>query len=201
MKTIVYEVHGNLYINLTNRCPSNCVFCLRNTMDSVGGANSLWLDSEPTIEEVISELNKINISDYKEIVFCGFGEPTERLEDLLIIAKYIKENFHKSIRVNTNGLSDLIHQKDTTPMFKDLVDTVSVSLNTPDRDKYYELTRNKFGKESFDALLTFVDNVKHYVPNVILTTVSTTLSKEEEDECQKISDRLGVTYRIRPWEE
>lgn len=200
MMTILYEVKGNLYINLTNRCPANCVFCLRNTMDSVYGSNSLWLEHEPTIEEVKAELDKQDMSKYSEVVFCGFGEPTERLEDLLTIAKYIKERYHKSIRVNTNGLTDLIYGRDTTPEFEGAVDAVSISLNTPDKDRFYELTRNKFGRDSFDAVLKFAGNIKKYVPNVTLTTVSTTLTKEEEKKCQEICDSLGVTYRIRPYE-
>lgn len=201
MMTILYEVKDNLYVNLTNRCPAACIFCLRDTNDSVYGSDNLWLDREPTVEEVKNELDKRNMSKYKEVVFCGFGEPTERLDDLLIIARYIKENFNNPIRINTNGLTDLIHGKDTTPMFEGLIDTISISLNTPDKDKYFELTRNKFGKDSFDALLKFVDNVKHYVPNVILSTVDTTLSKEDEGKCQEICDRLGVKYRIRAWED
>lgn len=201
MMTIVYEVKGNLYINLTNRCPCACVFCLRNNMDSVGGENSLWLDREPTVEEVKAALDNVEMSKYNEVVFCGFGEPTERLEDLLALAGYIKEKYNKVIRVNTNGLADLIHKKDTAPMFEGLVDIVSVSLNTPDKEKYYELTRNKFGIEAFDALLNFVDRIKYYVPEVILTTVSTTLTKEEESKCQEICDALGVTYRIRAYED
>ena len=134
------------------------------------------------------------------MVFCGFGEPTERLEDLLEIAAFVKEKFNKPIRINTNGLSDLIWQKDTAPMYKGLVDTVSISLNTPNKERYYELTRSKFGIDSYDAMLNFAGNVSKYVPHVVLSTVATTLTAEEEHQCEQICERLGVTYRIRPWE-
>lgn len=200
MMTILYEVHGSLYINLTNRCPADCVFCLRNTMDSVYGSDNLWLDHEPTVEEVKNELDKSDMEKYKEVVFCGFGEPTERLEDLLTLAKYIKGKYNKQIRVNTNGLTDLIYGKDTTPLFEGLIDTVSISLNTPDKDKYFELTRNMFGRDSFDAVLLFAKNVKKYVNKVVMTTVESTITPEEEEECRKICDSIGVNYRIRAWE-
>jgi TatD family-associated radical SAM protein len=141
------------------------------------------------------------MTKYREVVFCGFGEPTERLEDLLQVARFVKDTYNKPIRVNTNGLSDLIYQKDTAPLFKGLVDTISISLNTPDKERYYELTRSRFGIESFDAMLRFAGNVKKYVPNVVLSTVDTTLTKEEEAKCKSICEGLNVTYRIRPWED
>lgn len=200
MMTIVYKVKNGLYINFTNRCPSNCTFCLRNDKDAVYGSAPLWLEREPSVEEVKNAIDAEDMSQYNEVVFCGYGEPTERLNDLLEVAKYIKEKYNMQVRVNTNGLSDLINGKDTTPLFKDVVDVVSISLNTPDKQKYFELTRNKFGIDAFDSLLSFAKNVKKYVDHVILTTVSTTISKEEEEQCKKIADELGVEYRIRKWE-
>lgn len=197
---ILYEVHDNLYVNMTNKCPCACTFCLRQTRDEMNHSGSLWLEREPSVEEVKAEFDKFNMEKYKEVVFCGFGEPTERLEDLLEVAAYVKEKFGKPIRINTNGLSDLIWQKDTAPMYEGLADTISISLNTPNKERYYELTRSKFGIDSFDAMLTFAGNVSKYVPNVVLSTVDTTLTKEEEAQCAEICQKLGVTYRIRPWE-
>lgn len=198
---ILYEVHENLYVNMTNRCPCACTFCLRQTRDEMNHSGSLWLEREPNVEEVIAEFDKFDMSKYKELVFCGFGEPTERLEDLLKVAAFAKEKFHIAIRLNTNGLSDLLYQKDTAPMYEGLIDTVSISLNTPDKEEYLKLTRSKFGIGSHDAMLRFAGNVSKYVPNVILSTVATTISEEEEAQCREICDRLGVTYRIRPFEE
>ena len=152
---ILYEVYNNLYVNMTNRCPCACTFCLRQDRDEMNHSGSLWLEREPTVEEVIAEFDKFDMSKYEELVFCGFGEPTERLEDLLKVAAYAKEHFHIAIRINTNGLSDLIHGKDTSPMYAGLGDTVSISLNTPDPEKYLELTRSRFGIQSHSAILRF----------------------------------------------
>lgn len=197
---ILYEVHTGLYVNMTNKCPCACTFCLRQEKDEMNHSGSLWLEREPSVDEVKAEFEKFDMSKYKEVVFCGFGEPTERLEDVLEVAAFVKEKYGLPTRINTNGLSDLIYNKDTAPMFKDKIDTVSISLNTPNKERYYELTRSKFGIDSFDAMLKFAENVKHYVKDVVLTTVSTTLSEDEERECAQICERLGVTYRIRPFE-
>lgn len=197
---ILYEVHENLYVNMTNKCPCSCTFCLRQTKDEMNHSGSLWLEREPSVEEVIAEFDKFDMTKYHELVFCGFGEPTERLEDLLKVAAFAKEKFNIPVRINTNGLSDLIYEKDTAPMYEGLVDTISISLNTPNKEEYLKLTRSKFGIQSHDAMLRFAGNVNKYVPNVILSTVSTTITEQEEQECKAICDKLGVTYRIRTFE-
>ena len=201
--TILYQVHNNLYVNLTNRCPCACTFCLRQNMDTVSHEDKrpLWLEHEPGYDEVIAAFSAYDMSKFNELVFCGYGEPTERLDMLLKIAAYVKLHFGSKIRVNTNGMSDLLWNRDTAPDFKGLVDTISISLNTPDPEKYHALVRSRFGMKSFDAMLTFAKNVRQYVPSVVLTTVDTTLTKEEEANCRRICEDLGVTYRIRPWED
>lgn len=201
MMTILYPAYGNLYVNLTNKCPCACTFCLRQTRDEMEGSGSLWLDREPTVEEVEKEFDKFPPDTYKDIVFCGFGEPTERLDDLLEVAEFAKKKFGKKIRINTNGLGNLIHGKDITPLLKDKIDILSISLNTPNAEEYYKLTRNKFGIQSFQAMLDFAKAAKKYVPEVVMTTVETTITKEEEAQCQDICDSLGVRYRIRPFED
>ena len=201
MQTILYKVHHNLYVNLTNKCPCACTFCLRQTRDHMEDSGVLWLDHEPAVDEVIAEFAKFDMSQYEEVVFCGFGEPTEALEVLLPVAKYVKETFSKPVRINTNGLGNLIWNRDITPEFKGLIDTVSISLNTPNADEYHNLVRSKFGMQSFDAMLDFAKKCTTYVPHVVMTTVATTISKEDEAQCQKICDNLGVTYRIRPGED
>jgi TatD family-associated radical SAM protein len=135
------------------------------------------------------------------VVFCGFGEPTEALDVLLETARFVKEKYQKPIRINTNGLGSLVNGKDIAPLFAGLIDTVSISLNTPDPAKYHALVRPKFGEQSFDAMLAFAREVKTYVPHVVMTTVATTLTAEEEAQCAQICADLGVTYRIRPWED
>lgn len=198
--TILYELHDNLYINLTNRCPCSCTFCLRQNREDMGTSDSLWLEHEPSFEEVAAEFENFDMDRYHEIVFCGFGEPTEALDVLLKTAHFIKEHWEKPIRINTNGLGNLIHGRDITPSFEGLIDTLSISLNTPDPQKYYRLVRPRFGEISHDAMLESARNSKKYVPNVVLTTVSTTLTSDEEEQCRRICQDLGVTYRIRPFE-
>lgn len=197
---ILYEVHNGLYVNMTNRCPCACTFCLRQEKDSMDSSGSLWLEREPTVEEIKAEFLKRDMSKYEEIVFCGFGEPTERLNDLLEVAEFIKENYTLPVRINTNGLGDLLNGKNTAPLYEGKIDVVSISLNTPNPQRYLELTRSKFGEGSFEAMLTFAKNVKAYVKTVVLSTVSTTLTPEEEAQCAEICKKLGVTYRIRPFE-
>ena len=199
--TILYKVHNNLYVNLTNRCSCACTFCLRQTRDHMEESDSLWLEHEPTVEEVKEEFKKFDMTKFDEVVFCGFGEPTERLDALLEVAKFVKETYQKPIRVNTNGQASLINKRDTAPEFKGLVDTISISLNTPNEQKYNELVRSIFGDKAYCGMLDFVKEVKQYVPHVVLSTVDTTLTKEEEAQCAKICEDLGVTYRIRPWED
>ncbi len=199
--TILYEVHNNLYVNLTNKCPCSCTFCLRQTRDHMENSGTLWLEHEPSTEEIIAEFESFDMNKYSELVFCGFGEPTERIDVLLEIAKYAKDKFNIKTRINTNGLGNLVNQKDITASLSGLIDTVSISLNTPNKERYYELTRSIFGIESFDAMIDFARKATEYVPNVVMTTVATTITQEEENECQKICDEIGAKYRIRPWED
>ncbi len=199
--TILYKVHNNLYVNLTNKCPCACTFCLRQTRDHMEDSGVLWLEKEPTADEVIADFANFNMDDYDEVVFCGFGEPTERIDVLLEVAAYVKKSYNKPTRINTNGLGNLVNSRDITPELKGLIDTVSISLNTPNKERYYELTRSKFGIGSFDAMIDFAKEAVKYVPHVVMTTVATTITKEEEAECQRICDNIGVKYRIRPFED
>lgn len=199
--TILYEVHDNLYVNLTNKCPCACTFCLRQTRDHMENSDVLWLEREPSVEEIKAEFSKFDMKKYKELVFCGFGEPLTRLDAMLEVAAFVKENYHMPTRVNTNGLADLIYGEPTAHKLAGLIDTVSISLNTPNKERYYELTRSKFGIDSFDAMLAYAGECRKYVSKVVMTTVDTTLTKEEEAQCREICENLGVTYRIRPWED
>ena len=199
--TILYKVHSGLYVNFTNRCSSACTFCLRQTMDKIGESDVLWLEREPSVEEVIAEFAKFDMSEFTEVVFCGFGEPTERFDALIAVARFVKENFNLPIRINTNGQGDLINGHHIAPEMAGIIDTVSISLNTPNSERYNTLVRSQFGDRAYQAMLDFAREAREYVPNVVLTTVDTTLTKEEEAACRKICNDLGVTYRIRPWEE
>ncbi|MBQ2237423.1 MAG: TIGR04100 family radical SAM protein [Clostridia bacterium] len=199
--TITYPVKKGIYINMTNRCPCACTFCLRQNGDSVYGSDPLWLEREPTIEEVCADIDKWDLKNYEEIVFCGYGEPTERLDDLLEVAKYIKSKSDIKIRINTNGLCDLIHGEKTAHKLKGLIDTVSISLNATNKEDYLKTVRPKFGIDSYEAMLNFTKDCTNYVPNVIMTVVDVVTSPEEQELCRKICESVGATLRIRPYED
>ena len=164
-------IKRNIYVNLTNRCPCACTFCLRQTKKMLE-SNSLWLEKEPTVNEVINEFESININLYDEIIFCGFGEPTERLDAIIEVSRYIKERNSKiPIRINTNGLVYLINKKYIEPLLNGLIDTISISLNAPTAEEFYKITKNKFGIESYDAMKKFAVSCKSYIPNVVFTVV------------------------------
>ena len=198
---ILYEVHNGLYVNMTNKCPCACVFCLRQTKEEMEGSGSLWLKREPTVDEVISEFSKFDMSQYEEVVFCGFGEPTCALPVLLEAAAWLKANDAPPIRVNTNGHGNLIAGRDISKELASCVDTVSISLNHPDQSKYQALVRSRFGDEAFPAMLDFAKRCAEAGIHVIMTTVDTTITHEEEDRCRTICRELGAEYRIRPWAE
>lgn len=197
--TIVYEVGENLYVNLTNKCPCSCTFCIRQNADGAYGSDSLWLEHEPSAEEVIDALEKADYKKYREIVYCGYGEPTERIEVLTETAKFIKENNGPAVRVNTNGLSDLIHKKPTAHLFEGVVDTVSVSLNAGTKEEYLKVTRPSFGDESYEAMQKFAVECKKYVKNVVFSVVDV-IGEEQLKASQEMADKLGITLRIRKYE-
>lgn len=192
----------NIYVNMTNKCPCNCTFCLRNTKEQLEG-NTLWLkEGEPSVSEIIAEFSLYDLSNTPEIVFCGFGEPLERLYDICEVVDNLKKQYpNLKFRVNTNGLANLIYDKDITPELKDRFDTVSISLNAPDAEEYLELTRSKFGIGSYDALKEFATLATQHVPSVVLTVVDKVMSPEKIERCRQICDTLNVTLRVRPFEE
>lgn len=201
MMTITYPVHNGIYVNMTNRCPCACTFCLRKQSDHVYGSDSLWLEREPTVEEVCESIDKWDLSKYSEIVFCGYGEPTMRLDDLLKVAAYIKSKSNIPLRINTNGLADLIAGEKVAHKLEGLIDTVSVSLNATNKEDYFKLVRPKFGIDSYDAMLSFTKECTKYVPNVIMTVVDEVTSKEEQEKCREICESVGAKLRVRPYEK
>ena len=197
---ITYIVEDKLYVNVTNRCSNRCEFCIRNNGEGAYGSDSLWLEREPTREEILDSIFHHDITAFPELVFCGYGEPTYRLDDIVFVAKKVKDRYPSmKIRINTNGHSDLINGRDTAPDFDGAFDVVSISLNTPSAEKYDEICHSKFGEKSHDALINFAENVKNYVQNVQFSVVKETLSAEEIEECKDISRRVGVTLRVRDY--
>lgn len=197
--TFVYAVHSNLYINLTNRCPCNCTFCIRHNGDGAYGSDSLWLEREPTCEEVLAEFDKYDMKNIGEIVFCGYGEPMERAEDISCIGKELKKRYPDvTIRLNTNGLGDKINGRPTAKLLEGAVDIVSISLNSGNREDYNKVTRPKW-EDSFEAMLRFAEDCKKYVPKVMFTVVDV-ISEREINESKAISEKMGIPLRIRAYD-
>ena len=195
---VFYDYGGGLYANITNRCPCRCSFCIRNMTDRLGDADSLWLRREPTLEEIKLLLNERELDEYEELIFCGYGEPTERLDILLETAKYAKEKCPDiKIRINTNGLSDLINGRDTTGDLFGIVDAVSVSLNEMNEVEYVKLCNPKFGKEAYKAMLDYTKRVKHFVSDVTMSVVGFSIPASHIEPCRKIAEDIGVKFRIR----
>ena len=201
--TITYQVKNAVYVNLTNRCPCNCTFCLRHNGPGVFGSGPLWLEREPTLEETIDSLGQWDYERFREVVFCGYGEPTERLDVLLAAAARLKEQDPTlRIRVNTNGLSDLIHGKPTAPLFVGKVDCLSISLNTDDPAEYLAVCRPKFGEAAYPAMLKFTQEAATLLPSVVMTVVGEPVtSLEKQERCRAIAEGLGARLRVRPYEQ
>ena len=199
--TITYKVGNGLYVNMTNECTNACDFCIRNNGEGAYGSDPLWLEREPTREEVLEDIKRaFSEEEYSELVFCGYGEPTCRLEDMLWVCRGVRASLsHVTIRLNTNGQADLICGKDTTPMFAGLIDSVSISLNSADAKKYQDVCHSVYGEEAYTAMLTFAHNVAKYVPDVAFSVVRGFLPEEDIATCQSIADDAGVRLRVREY--
>ncbi len=196
MNNYVYILDGKLYVNITNRCHNACSFCIRNTGDGVAGV-PLWLDSEPTAADVIAAFDAIEAQAVQnEVVFCGFGEPTEKLDVLVESAKKIKARGY-ALRLNTNGLGSRVAGRNIAPELK-VFDTVSVSLNDRNAERYYEVTRSKFGLEAFDEVLDFAKCCKAENIHVVFTVVDV-IGAENIAACEKLCRSLDIPLRVREY--
>ena len=196
-QVIAYTVYGGLYVNMTNRCTCDCDFCLRNSTDSVGSAESLWLDYEPPREEVLGAVMAHDLEQFDELVFCGFGEPTVRAADLLWVARRVKQAAPSlPVRVNTNGHANMIAGHDITPQMSGVIDRLSVSLNRPDKASYTRHVRPVYGESAFDGMLDFVAKAKLHVPEITLTVLGI-VPPAEIEACRKIAEDMGVGFRVR----
>jgi len=193
--SIFYRIGNKLYVNITNRCPCDCVFCIRGISDSVGDAATLWLDCDPAIDEIKAAFPD-DLTDITEIVFCGYGEPMERADDVIEICEFIKSKTQLPLRLNTNGLVKL-----SNPEF-DLsrvcvFDCVSVSLNADNAADYQKLTRSDFGEVSFDSMLSFAKEIKAYT-NVCFSVVD--VEGVNIEKCKIVSEKAGISLRIRNYD-
>ena len=182
----------NLYVNVTNHCNCSCTFCLRQKKHMAEQSTLWYKDGEPGLDEFKAALDAVPWEYFKEIVFCGFGEPTMRLDVLVELLHYVKTiQPELPTRLNTNGLGNLEYGEDITPKFEGVLDTISISLNASNAERYYELTRAKYGIQSYDGMLDFAQKAKRYVPNVVLTIVDHVEGPDEIAKCQKICDDRG----------
>ncbi|MCD8004807.1 MAG: TatD family nuclease-associated radical SAM protein [Oscillospiraceae bacterium] len=200
MDTICYEYGSNLYVNLTNRCDCACTFCLRN--NGAGGsiyADNLWLEREPTRQELVRAIREREPEHYPELVFCGFGEPTCRIDDIFWVIDQLKPHL-PPVRINTNGHANLIHGRDVTPELAGRVDVLSISLNASTCREYLALTRPRAGAAAWDAMLDFTRRAAQYVPKVVMTVVDKgDKSPAEIEACRALCTQLGATLRVRSY--
>ncbi len=194
---ITYIINNNLYINITNKCPCRCTFCIRDGREGMNENQTLWLKKEPEVLEVIEDLQKYELELFDEIVFCGFGEPLVRINEVVEICTWLKNSTKTHIRINTNGLASLVHKKDTASMLEGLVDTVSISLNAPTKNEYNEVTRPFDEENAFESMLEFAINCNKVIENVVLSVVDS-ISEEQILKSQQLADELGLRLRIRP---
>jgi TatD family-associated radical SAM protein len=180
---------------MTNRCSNRCDFCIRNFGDGIGDSDRLWLEREPTVEETAADIIK-NAPGCTEIVFCGYGEPLMRLDDLTAVCKKVKPATGLPIRINTNGQSDLINGRPTAQELAGLVDTVSISLNAPDAQGYDQICHSDYGTKAYDALLRFAADCKKYIPQVVLSVVDV-MRPEDIEKCRLVAEKVGVRFRVR----
>lgn len=200
MADILYTFENKVYVNITNACPCNCNFCIRNNGNSVGEAETLWFDAHhmPSYAEIEAAIQAWDFEGYTEdVVFCGYGEPTCAYDNLIKAAKLLKSKGLKT-RLNTNGLSDLINKKETAKELSEVMDTISISLNAPTAEKYEALCHPAFGLKSYEALLKFAEDCKQYDVNLKFTVVDV-ISKEDIEACRKIAADMGIPYRVREY--
>lgn len=188
---IAYPIRDSLYLNITNQCSNACLFCVRNRTDFVKGHN-LRLDHEPTYQEVIDSIN--HVENYREVVFCGYGEPTIRLDLLKEVAQHLKSKNIK-VRLNTNGQGNLIHKRNIVPELVGLIDVVSISLNVDDPETYERLCQPRFGDNAFGQVVAFARECKRLLPRTVLTVLD--MPEVDLKKCERISKELGVELKIR----
>lgn len=202
MMTITYEYEGALYVNLTNRCDCSCVFCLRhNGHKGSIYADDLWLEHEPTVEEALADFRKRDLTSYREIVFCGFGEPMYRVDDICAIVDALKaENpALPPVRINTNGHANLIHGRDVTPDLAGRIDVISISLNGSTAEEYCAVTKPRDGEKAWEAMLDFTRKCAAVIPTVMMTIVDKDKTPEEIEACRALAESLGAKLRIRAY--
>lgn len=204
---LVYLLDGKIYINLTNRCTNDCIFCLRKDKDDVVG-QTLWLDNEnSTAKDVIeqfelkkNELVNMHHSPFTEVIFCGYGEPMLKFDVLKQVAEYIKKQYPETkIRVNTNGHANYVYKKNIVPECKGLIDEFSVSLNGATKEEYNELSQPKFD-QAYEEVKKFIKACSDENISVVASIVEGYKGRHLDlNKCEKIANELGAKFRVREW--
>ncbi len=201
MADIIYIFENTPYFNITNKCPCRCTFCIRNEKETVGQAKALWHKAQPTAEEIKAAVDAFDWSSSKSAVFCGYGEPTSELELLLETAKYVKAKAPEiKLRLNTNGLSDLINNRSTAKDICSVIDSVSVSLNETTSEKYDAITQNIYPKKAFNAMLKFTQDCVKEGCEVTMTVVDV-ISPEDIKKAKSLCEKTGASFRVRQFIE
>jgi TatD family-associated radical SAM protein len=196
--SIVYWVNNNLYLNISKKCSNNCYFCIKKFKNGIKDFN-LRLEQEPKFQEVIKQIQKvINEKNWKEIVFCGFGEPLERLDLVLELTKWIKKKFNKIVRIDTNGQGFLLNKKrDVISELKEAgVDKISISLNAHNKEIYNQICK-PIHENAYDSILSFIEKSKEASIATFVTVVSIPEMKIEK--IKKLANKLGVELVIRQY--
>ncbi len=190
---IAYPIRNSLYLNITNRCSAACSFCVRYQTDFVKGHN-LRLAEEPSADALIKEIG--DPARYAEVVFCGYGEPTLRLDVVKAVATEVKRRGGR-VRIDTNGHANLINKRNVLPELAGLVDAVSVSLNAQNAELYNKISQPQFGLATYDAVKEFIRESVKYIPDVTATVVA--LPEVDLEACRKLADGLGAKFRVREY--
>ncbi|PVX27288.1 MAG: metallo cofactor biosynthesis protein [Candidatus Bathyarchaeum sp.] len=196
--SIVYWFGNSLYLNITNCCPNSCYFCFRRYKNGIKEFK-LKLEKEPTTEEVIEELQKeLNKNNWNEVVFCGFGEPLERLDVVLEVTRWIKKHSLKPVRVDTNGQGYLLNKgRDVVGEMKDAgVDKVNVSLNAHNKETYNENCKPAF-EDAYENVLEFIRRAKEAGLETEATAV--TIPEIEISKVREVAEKLGAKFSVREY--
>jgi len=192
---IAYRIRDSLYLNITNRCTNSCIFCPKFD-DFVVKGHELRLDHEPDFDELKSAIG--NPKAYDEIVFCGYGEPLLRLELILELATWLKEQKVR-IRINTDGQANLVYDRNILPELAGKIDAVSVSLNASSAEQYQQLCPSKFNRQGYQSVKDFLRLAPDYISEVTATAVS--YPGVDIEACRKVAEDLGVKFRVREYNE
>jgi TatD DNase family protein len=198
--TVAYEYRpGALYLNVTNRCSNDCSFCVRRGSDFSLAGFDMRLPREPSPAEALDEVKRLEqerAEPFDEVVFCGFGEPTYRLDTIELVGRALRAR-GVPVRLNTNGQAALILGHDPWHALADAVDSVSVSLNAPDAKTYQALCRSRFGPEAFEGVLEFTRAAVDRLDSVGVTVVGSSLDHGSLARSAALSVELGAAFRIR----